>query len=351
MKHKFELQFLSSKGEFAFLSFKYDFQVGSYTAGSGENEKVCHSMAAVIDGTVLHCTPLSKFCPPPPMSHFQAKFSGQIVDLFFGKNSVGAIILEGRTYKAEAYSYDWEEGVVIGQISNVKFDFPVSYPRLSGLIQVPETPDFLAFVTGSNKDTGIIQIGVSLDHYSVMMEPIGKGIALGWTASPSAAPGEYKVAFIAYDGSVQSYPIAGLQLELPVDSHHITKLVDFKDREGRTHFACLTESNHLYVDRELVADSCTSFFCAEGFFLFTVMTQGMFDMLFLFSIKDLAKARAAVGCAHLGRQTGQDFHRQGSFHAKRGERQRHHQSMWPETSHGDAERQPRSHLPEAALVP
>jgi hypothetical protein len=291
---------LSNKGEFSFLSFKSDFQVGYYQTGEGANQKVCHSLAAVIDGSVVHCTPLSKYCPPPPMSHFQIKFTGQVVDLFFGRNSIGAIVLEGKTYKAQSFSYDWEQGSVTGQVCNLSLEQSINCPRFSSLIQEFEKPDTLYFVSGSNNNTAILSYGASGDHQSVSQQVFESGVSLLWVAGhKGASESNQKMAYFFFDGSVESYPTSGFQLELPAEGQNIVKIVDFKDKDGQLHFACLTESSHLYIDRELIADSCTSFCCADGFFLFTVMTQGMFDMLFLYPIKDLVKARTAVGFLHL----------------------------------------------------
>lgn len=286
---------MSQNGKITFLSFKYDFQIGHYTSGEGRNEKICQSLAAVVEGSVAYCTPLSKYCPPPPMSHFQVKFNGQIIDLFFGKNSIGAIILEGTSYKAQLFSYDWDNGSTTGQVCLINLDGPVEWPRLSCLVQQNNQPDQLYYVSGSNKNTGVMSCGASNEFASGSCQIFNSGISLSWVANPShSSANNHLLAYFSFDGSIHSYPNEGLHLELPVDAHQITKIVNFQDKEGHDHYACLTEGSHLYVDRELIADSCTSFFCADGFFLFTVMTQGMFDMLYIYPIKDLVKAKAAV---------------------------------------------------------
>lgn len=299
-KHKFELQILSSHGGFTFLSFRYDFQVGVYQSGMEQERRLCQSLAAVIDGSVVHCTPLSKYCPPPPMSHFQVKFTGQVIDLFFVKNAIGAIVLNGNRYAVELFHYDWDDAIISPQKCFIRLDSSVEYPRLSYLLREPTRVDTLIFVSGSNKDTAVFQMSASEEFCHMSVEVLESGLGLSWTSSlDDELESPHRVAFFGFGGKVHSFPDSGLQLELPVECHHIAKIVDFRDKDENLHFACLTEGSHLYVDRELIADSCTSFVVADGFFLFTVMTQGMFDMLFLFSIKDLIKARAAVTFLHL----------------------------------------------------
>jgi elongator complex protein 1 len=295
-RRKYDLQYVSADGEFAFLSFKLEFQVGCYTAIHGHDSVLNTALAAVIDGSTLHCTPLSKYCTPPPMAHFQAQFSGVIVDVCFAPDIVCALVMNGRKYLAEAFAYNWDDGAVGDKILAAALENELSFPRLPHVEILADKSIKITFVSGSGKDTKLHE---EIYSSSVKQEskclPLEFGVALNWVKGQTKDQGKTTECLyfgfnneVVYPATVPDHPA------LPADVQNVNRVIDFYGSDGQMHIAILTEGNQLFIDSGLVAENCTSLAYAGGFFLFTVMTQNMFDMLYLYPVGELLKAPAAV---------------------------------------------------------
>lgn len=291
-KRKYELLCGSSTGEFVFLSFKYDFHVGTYEAIISNKATQYTALASVIDGSVVSCTPLSKYCTPPPMAHFKVNFSGQVIDLCFASNVICGLIMASEGYKIEAYRYEWDAGTEGDLMAAFDLEDGTKYPRLPH-IQVAQDQEIKTIFAGeTGKETKLYEIRCSgSNKNSTSCYPQEHGVALNWIKTSESS---FSAHYFGFNNELVYSQDSVEIVQLPAPAQSIAKILNFPGKGGVMHLAFLTEGSQLFIDTELIAENCTSFAHHGDFFLFTMMTQNMFDMLFLYPVKDLAKAKTAV---------------------------------------------------------
>ena len=286
-KRKHEFTVVLGSGQLLVFGFRLEFSMGLYTAEVMGKTKTYESLACIVDGDTLHCTPLSKVVVAPPMSHFQVKFSGQITSLAFSKDRLFAIVIMPASADAPS-TY---------QISRVDVDPttfvaspPVPFATFSGLY--PRLPlvatDGLHWLSERGPETTIRTMGYngSISALTQTCGTINFGYAM--LRGDQARAVYYGPDKLAVFGDTTAAP-------LPVVSRLVTRVHEYTDAKVQAlQRIVLTEPGQLYWNDQLLAENVTSMACNDAFLLFTSMTQGLFDMLHLFELKDLGKVRGAV---------------------------------------------------------
>lgn len=266
-KHELALGFKDSL--LVAMTFSVSYQLGYYTSSPlgmpSSEKKLYNSLVISQDGLLLLCSPLSHQCPSPPMSAFELSCSeipSLIHPLSDFPNHFVCLHIDS---SISLWSFDTENGRQLAHIVSNETRRVIN----------PADFRYISEVNGDKKnikcewnESEAVTVGFKA---RISQSEDGKWTGLIWKTGQ------------AVEG--QDFAQIGLDSLKPGE----VKRVEFVETGGKKSRLTLTEGNELKLNDEVIAENCTSFVVDHGFILFTSMTQGLFDMLHIHSIRDISK--------------------------------------------------------------